>query len=104
MGADALVDLWKKLAQHFHDRENVILGLMNEPHDLNSNTWIATVQKVITAIRVTDSRHQIVIPGNNWSHLSTFAQDYNAGMSTIKNPDGTHNGLVFEIHQVKLVC
>ncbi|KAG0147470.1 hypothetical protein CROQUDRAFT_61622 [Cronartium quercuum f. sp. fusiforme G11] len=99
LGADALVDLWTKLALHYKNRRHVIFGVMNEPHDLESKSWISVVQQVVTAIRNAGAHNYILMPGNNWSHLKTFAEDYNGGMSSIKNPSGSTKGLIFEIHQ-----
>ncbi|EGG01067.1 family 5 glycoside hydrolase, partial [Melampsora larici-populina 98AG31] len=100
VGADALVDLWTRLAVHYKDQRHVTFGLMNEPHDVDSKTWIGTLQQVVTAVRKAGAiRTKLILPGNAWSHPTTFANDYNLGLSGIKNPDGTHHGLIFEFHQ-----
>ncbi|KAH9810632.1 family 5 glycoside hydrolase [Melampsora americana] len=100
VGADDLVDLWKRLAEHYKDHGHVIFGLMNEPHDVDSKTWIGVLQKVVTAVREAGAiRQKLLLPGNSWSHLATFADDYKLGLSGLKNPDGSHHGLIFDIHQ-----
>ncbi|EGG01066.1 family 5 glycoside hydrolase [Melampsora larici-populina 98AG31] len=99
VGADALVDLWTRLAKHYNDQPNVMFGLMNEPHDVTSKIWIGVVQQVVTGIRKAGAENNILLPGNAWEHLLTFADDYNNGLSAIKNPDGSVRGLIFEIHQ-----
>ncbi|KAH9810630.1 family 5 glycoside hydrolase [Melampsora americana] len=99
LGADTLVDLWTKLAAHYKDQPKVIFGLINEPHDVTSKKWFGVVQQVVTAIRKQGAKNNILLPGNNWQHLSTFADDYKNGLSAIKNPDGSQQGLIFEIHQ-----
>ncbi|KAH9810629.1 family 5 glycoside hydrolase [Melampsora americana] len=99
LGADTLVDLWTKLAAHYKDQPKVIFGLMNEPHDLTSKVWFDVLQQVVTAIRKQGSNNNILLPGNNWQHFQTFADDYKNGLSAIKNPDGSHTGLIFDIHQ-----
>lgn len=100
IGVDALIDLWTKLAKHYMGKKHVIFGLMNEPHDIDGKKWIDTVQQLVTAIRNAGSRHRILMPGNSWSHLATFADDYSSGMGAVKNPDGSNHGLIFDIHQV----
>lgn len=101
LGVDALVDFWTKMANYYKSKPRVVFGLMNEPHDQNSKTWISVVAKLVEAIRNANaSDNVILLPGNEWSHLKTFESDYNAGMSAIKNPNGTTDGLVFELHQV----
>ncbi|KAH9809741.1 family 5 glycoside hydrolase [Melampsora americana] len=99
LGADALADLWVRLAGHYKSQPNVLFGLINEPHDVNSKVWFEVVQQVVTAIRKAGANNNILLPGNTWQHFATFSSDYNNGLSAIKNPDGSHKGLVFEIHQ-----
>lgn len=99
LGADTLVDLWSKLASHFKDQPKVFFGVMNEPHDVDSKTWIGVVQQVVTAIRQQGAANTILLPGNAWMHFATFADDYNLGLGSVKNPDGTTTGLIFDIHQ-----
>lgn len=99
LGAGTLVDLWTRLADHYKNQSNVLFGLMNEPHDLTSSVWFGVIQQVVTAIRKAGADNNILLPGNTWEHLATFASDYNNGLSAIKNPDGSHKGLIFEIHQ-----
>lgn len=96
-----MVDVWKKLSTHYQSKPKVIFGIMNEPHDITIKIWVNVLQNVVDGIRQSGStQHDLLLPGNNWSHLKTFAQDYSAGMSSIKNPDGSQTGLLFEIHQV----
>ncbi|KAH9810631.1 family 5 glycoside hydrolase [Melampsora americana] len=99
LGAETLVDLWTKLATHYKDQPNVMFGLVNEPHDVTSKIWIGVVQEVVTGIRKAGANNNILLPGNAWEHLLTFADDYHNGLSEIKNPDGSNRGLIFEIHQ-----
>ncbi|EGG08510.1 family 5 glycoside hydrolase [Melampsora larici-populina 98AG31] len=99
LGADTLVDLWTRLAAHYKDQPKVLFGLMNEPHDLTSSVWFGVIQSVVTAIRKAGANNNILLPGNAYQHLATFASDYNNGLSAIKNPDGSHTGLILEIHQ-----
>ncbi|EGG10321.1 family 5 glycoside hydrolase [Melampsora larici-populina 98AG31] len=99
LSAESLADMWSKVASHFKEQTNVFFGLMNEPHDVDSKTWIGVVQLVVTAIRQQGASNTILLPGNYWMHFATFANDYNNGMSAVKNPDGTKTGLIFDIHQ-----
>jgi endoglucanase len=45
------VDLWTQLATKYGGNSKLLFGLMNEPHDVDINTWAATLQTVVTAIR-----------------------------------------------------
>lgn len=97
--ASTLANFWSQMAKEFKDNPNVIFGVMNEPHDIKQDVWIQTLQTVVTAIRNGGAKNKIILSATNWSHLSTFADAYNAGMSGIKNPDGGSTDLVFDIHQ-----
>jgi hypothetical protein len=48
---DQFVNLWTQLARKYENTNNIIFGVMNEPHDVNVKKWAATVQLVVTAIR-----------------------------------------------------
>jgi len=39
--------------------DNIMFGVMNEPHDVDINKWAATVQLVVTAIREAGATTQI---------------------------------------------
>ncbi|KAG0147469.1 hypothetical protein CROQUDRAFT_698651 [Cronartium quercuum f. sp. fusiforme G11] len=100
LAVDALIDVWVKLAQHYKEKPRVVFGLMNEPHDQDSKKWIGVVDQLVQSIRNANATQNIItLPGNQWSHLKTFADDYNGGMSAIRNPNNTFDGLIFEIHQ-----
>jgi endoglucanase len=64
---DALADIWRRLAEHYRDNRRVAFGLMNEPHGLPTETWVASANKTIAAIRATGSAHLLLVPGNAWT-------------------------------------
>jgi endoglucanase len=79
-----------------------MFGLMNEPHHLPSLAqWAATVQAAVTAIRRAGATTQtILLPGNDFTHASSFVENGSAGnLSRVTNPDNTTTNLVFEVHQ-----
>jgi endoglucanase len=94
-------DFWQRLAAHFKDNSYVIFGLMNEPHSMSMELWLADANAAISAIRSTGAANLILVPGNAW----TGAHSWNA------NWYGTPNGIVmrnivdpgnnyaFEVHQ-----
>lgn len=42
----------------------------------------------------------ILLPGNNWTSAETFVSNGSAAaLSTVKNPDGTTTGLIFDVHK-----
>jgi endoglucanase len=73
-----LSDVWVRLANLVLDTPNVILNLMNEPHDfpMTADVWFQSVNTVIAAIRATGSTHLILVPnsrGSDVDHWFTYA-------------------------------
>jgi endoglucanase len=94
------VDLWTQLATHYADNPFVIFELMNEPHDLDLTIWAATCQKVVNAIRATETAaHIIMLPGLNYSSAGTFVESWGTTMAGITNPDKSTTNLVLDLHK-----
>jgi endoglucanase len=43
--------LWSQIAAKYANNPKIAFGVMNEPHDLDINTWAGSVQAAVTAIR-----------------------------------------------------
>jgi len=71
---------------------------MNEPHDLDINAWSETAQAAVTAIRNAGANNTILLPGTNYASLGAFQYNSGAAMSTVKNPSGDTNGIVYDVH------
>jgi endoglucanase len=56
---DQFVNLWTQLATKYKSTDNIILGVMNEPHEVDITMWAATVQLVVNAIRRAGATTQI---------------------------------------------
>lgn len=98
---DQFVDLWTQIATNYASNDQVIFELMNEPHDLDINTWTQTCQQVVTAIRNAGATTQIILlPGTNFDSaadlVSSGAADLLMG---ITNPNGSTDGLILDIHK-----
>jgi endoglucanase len=98
---DDFVSLWQQLATHYAGEIKVMFGIMNEPHDLDITKWAATCQKVVNAIRGTGATGQLILlPGTNFDNAALLVSSGSAdALMAIKNPDGTTNGLVLDIHK-----
>ncbi|RFU80562.1 endoglucanase ii [Trichoderma arundinaceum] len=94
-------NLWTQLASKYASQPKVWFGIVNEPHDVNINTWAATVQAVVTAIRSAGATSQFIsLPGNDWQSAGAFISDGSAAaLSQIKNPDGSTTNLIFDLHK-----
>jgi len=67
--AQTFIDLWRDVATKLKDHNNVIFEPFNEPNGYSfpdpsnaENSWFATVQQIITAIRATGATNTIDIP------------------------------------------
>ena len=98
---DDLANLWSQLASKYASSTNVIFGVMNEPHDLDINTWATTVQASVTAIRNAGATSQtILLPGTDYTSLGAFDSNGSLGaLSKVVNPDGSTTNLAFDVHQ-----
>jgi endoglucanase len=113
-----LADVWKQLAQKYGSQSKIAFGVMNEPHvslpihisHLTSNLsqdipdiskWADTVQAVVTAIRGTAAKNNIILmPGQGFTSAETFVSSGSAAaLNNVKNPDGTTNNLIMDVHK-----
>ncbi|KAK3332392.1 glycoside hydrolase family 5 protein [Cercophora scortea] len=94
------VSLWTQLAEKYAGTDKVIFGVMNEPHDVpNIDKWVETVQAVVTAIRKAGAKTQmILLPGDDWTSAEAMARGSGPLLLEVKNPDGSTDGLVFDVH------
>ena len=63
----AFADLWTRLANLYKGYQNVVFGIMNEPHDMATSQWVSAANAAIAAIRATGATNLILVPGNYWS-------------------------------------
>jgi len=96
--AAALADLWLRLSANFKDDQHVMFGISNEPHDQDIEKWSKTVQEVVTKLRTNKVNNILLLPGTDWTSLKAFPQWYQQ-MKKVKNPDGSFEGLMFEVHR-----
>ncbi|KAL1880037.1 hypothetical protein Daus18300_001400 [Diaporthe australafricana] len=99
--ASQFADLWGQLAGRYKEDYRVWFGLMNEPHDLPAlASWAAAVQAAVTAIRAAGAAAQLIsLPGRG--HQSPgylIAKGDGDVLGRVTNPDGTTDGLVFDVH------
>lgn len=88
---------WEVLAQRLSNRNNVIIGLMNEPKEQAPARWVAAANKAIAAIRQAESYNLILVPGAAWSTAAKWQSSGNAeAMKSIRDP---LNNYMIEVHQ-----
>jgi endoglucanase len=74
---------------------------MNEPHDIPAlSKWVNTTSEAVKAIRKAGAVNQmILLPGTDFTSATTFATKSGPLLLAVSNPDGTKNGLVFNVHR-----
>lgn len=79
----------------------VVFELMNEPHDLDIDTWAQTCQKAVTAIRTAGATSQmILLPGTDFDSAATLVSDGSgSALLAITNPNSTTDGLLLDVHK-----
>jgi endoglucanase len=97
----ALGDLWRRLGERYKGNETVIFGLMNEPNDLPTETWLEAANIAIAEIRRTGAKNLILVPGNGWSSARSWVEgDYGTPngevMLNVKDPA---DNFAFDVHQ-----
>lgn len=97
----AFADLWKRLATPYAKNARVFFNLVNEPHDMPTEQWVAGANAAIAAIRAAGAKNLIHVPGNAWTGAHAWEKTHygtsNAvAMLGIVDPADNH---VFEVHQ-----
>src|SRR3954464_14304845 len=103
----AFSNFWGSVAAIYKTNQHVIFGLMNEPHDMSTNTasstetWRSAAQGAINAIRGTDATNLILVPGNAYTGAQSWLQNWYGtpnGTAMLSITDPAQN-YAFEVHQ-----
>jgi endoglucanase len=101
LGDSDLADLWSRLGTAFGEDQNVIFDLMNEPHDMTTETVVSFTNSALSAIRAAGATNLALVEGNGYSGGHSWEQDWygtpnSTAMLSISDPG--HN-MAFEVHQ-----
>jgi endoglucanase len=94
--AEALADLWSRLAMEFITADAIQYGLMNEPHGLPARDWLRIANGAIGAIRKTGARQLIHVPGVAYTGAHSWLKSGNVVMAEVDDP-ARH--FVIDVHQ-----
>jgi len=94
-------NFWATLAKVFSSNDNVIFGLMNEPHDMSTELWLSDANAAIEAIRGTGAKNLITVPGNAWTGAASWNQNYygTPNSQVMVGVKDSANNFIFEVHQ-----
>ncbi len=94
-------DFWSRLAAHYKTNDRVVFGLMNEPHDLPTEQWLASANAAIVAIRAAGASQLVLVPGNAWTGAHSWSASWygtpNSQAMTAVVDSG--NNFAFELHE-----
>ncbi len=83
-GVDRFVQLWRKLAAHYADRnaDLVFFEVMNEPEERDAYRWAGVQARAAAAIREVAPKNTIIASGANWSGLGDLLRLHRYPMAT----------------------
>ena len=99
--AQAFGDLWGQIALRYKRNPLVMFGLMNEPHDISTETWLEAVNIAIAEIRHAGAHNLILVPGNSWTSARDWTSTHYGtpnGVAMLKVVDPGKNNVI-EVHQ-----
>jgi endoglucanase len=101
LSVSAFADFWEKLSAEFKDNPNVIFGLMNEPHNMTTESWLEVANAAIAAIRSAGASNLILVPGNGWTGAHSWTSDWYGTPNSVvmKNISDPGNNFAYEVHQ-----
>jgi endoglucanase len=94
-------DFWGRLSAKYASNSKVMFNLVNEPHDISTEQWVAAANAAIAAIRAAGANNVIVVPGNGWTGAHSWTDSYYGtpnSVAMLKIVDPKDNSL-FEVHQ-----
>ncbi len=77
--AEALADVWGRLAEHYRSRPKLVFSLMNEPHDINSADWARIQNVAIAAIRKAGAKQLLLVTGTAFGGAHSWTSDLPVG-------------------------
>lgn len=94
-------DLWTRLAVLFKGNDKVLFGLMNEPHTMPTEQWIAAANAALAAIRSAGAENLVTVPGNAWSGAHSWSKDWYGTPNATAMKDIVDPGhrMFIEVHQ-----
>jgi endoglucanase len=94
-------DLWSRLAERYKSNSRVIFGLMNEPVNVATETWVSAANAAIQTIRASGATNLILVAGSSPTTAYGVSQvwsgtAYGQAMLGIRDPA---NNYAYELHQ-----
>jgi endoglucanase len=68
---------WAAIAEQIKDKRNVVLGLMNEPHDQTASEWLSGANAAISTIRLAGAGQLLLVSGSYWDGAWKWTEEDN---------------------------
>ncbi|KAI0734668.1 glycoside hydrolase superfamily [Fomitopsis betulina] len=91
--------LWSQVSALYANTPRALLGLMNEPHDLDVATWAESVQVAVNAIRAAGVTNYLLLPGSNYTSAQYFPTGAGPYLLNVTDPLGGTEKLIFDVHK-----
>lgn len=73
---------------------------MNEPNNIDVNTWLGAANDAIAAIRATGATNLILVPGTNWTGAWSWTENTGSNDNRVMlGVVDSGNNFVYEVHQ-----
>jgi endoglucanase len=94
-------DFWSRVASEFKGSPNVLFGLVNEPHDIPTEQWLAAANAAIAAIRAAGATNLVLVPGNGWTGAHSWTSTYygTSNATALRGVVDPNDNFAFEVHQ-----
>jgi endoglucanase len=97
VSANDFAHFWSQLAYEFQAEPDVVFGLINEPHDIDTGMWRFAANTAIAAIRAAKATNLILVPGNHWTGAHSWTTTENA--EYMLHIDDPIDNVAYEVHQ-----
>jgi endoglucanase len=97
----AFADLWSRLASAYKGNPQVVFALMNEPHDMGTEAWLAAANAALAAIRAAGAGNLVLVPGNGWTGAHSWGQSWygSPNASVMLGVVDPADHYAYEVHQ-----
>lgn len=84
-----LIPVWKQVAERYKNAySKIVYELMNEPHNIDVETWNGIIDRVFKVVRSIDKEHYIIAGGADWNSFKA--------MKTL--PDFNDDKVIYTFH------
>jgi endoglucanase len=69
----SFANFWSQMARQYATNRLVIFNLVNEPHDIPAEQWVAAANAATAAIRAAGATNELHVPGTAWTGAHSWS-------------------------------